>query len=140
MASRLSSKELRARALSREKTATVRPKPGKASAETPPEDEYATGSNAPTTGERFSVADSALTGIDLEMREGAWVTPGPATRTILRGPIQPLREQAAVLLARGLGSYGPYPARPVPSEPGRKNHRLEHLSALPASKLIKTAA
>ncbi|WP_244500832.1 helix-turn-helix domain-containing protein, partial [Methyloceanibacter marginalis] len=29
----------------------TRPKPGKAAAETPPEDEYATGSNAPTTGE-----------------------------------------------------------------------------------------
>lgn len=51
MASRLTSKELRARAFARRKTAPAGPKPGKKKDETPPEDAYATGSNAPTTGE-----------------------------------------------------------------------------------------
>lgn len=51
MASRLTSKELRARSYARQKTPPARAKSSKAKAETPAEDAYATGSNAPTTGE-----------------------------------------------------------------------------------------
>ncbi|HEU0114195.1 MAG TPA: C-terminal binding protein [Thermomicrobiales bacterium] len=38
------------------------------------------------------------------LREGAWVKHGPATRTILRGPIQPLREQTLGIV--GFGRIG----------------------------------
>jgi transcriptional regulator with XRE-family HTH domain len=51
MASRLTSKELRARALARQKPAPAASKPSKRKDEASSEDTYATGSNAPTTGE-----------------------------------------------------------------------------------------
>jgi len=51
MASRLTSKELRARALERQEAGSPRRKPSKAKDEPTTEDTYATGSNAPTTGE-----------------------------------------------------------------------------------------
>jgi D-3-phosphoglycerate dehydrogenase / 2-oxoglutarate reductase len=38
------------------------------------------------------------------LREGAWVEHGPATRRILRGPIQPLREQTLGIV--GFGRIG----------------------------------
>src|SRR4051794_6638529 len=41
---------------------------------------------------------------DRSLREGAWVTHGPATRHILRGPIQPLREQTLGIV--GFGRIG----------------------------------
>jgi D-3-phosphoglycerate dehydrogenase len=41
---------------------------------------------------------------DRSLREGAWVTHGPATRRILRGPIQPLREQTLGIV--GFGRIG----------------------------------
>ena len=41
---------------------------------------------------------------DRSLREGAWVQHGPATRTILRGPIQPLREQTLGIV--GFGRIG----------------------------------
>jgi D-3-phosphoglycerate dehydrogenase len=41
---------------------------------------------------------------DRSLREGAWVEHGPATRRILRGPIQPLREQT--LGIAGFGRIG----------------------------------
>jgi D-3-phosphoglycerate dehydrogenase / 2-oxoglutarate reductase len=41
---------------------------------------------------------------DRALREGAWVEHGPATRRILRGPIQPLREQ--ILGIVGFGRIG----------------------------------
>lgn len=60
------------------------------------------------------VADHALSMIlalnrriveqDRSLREGAWVKHGPATRTILRGPIQPLREQTVGIV--GFGRIG----------------------------------
>jgi len=51
MASRLTSKELRARSYARQKTRPGRAKPSKTKDEARSEDIYATGSNAPTTGE-----------------------------------------------------------------------------------------
>lgn len=60
------------------------------------------------------VADHALSMIlalnrriveqDRSLREGAWVKHGPATRTILRGPVQPLREQTVGVI--GFGRIG----------------------------------
>lgn len=41
---------------------------------------------------------------DRALREGAWVEHGPATRRILRGPIQPLREQTLGII--GFGRIG----------------------------------
>src|SRR5829696_2711183 len=41
---------------------------------------------------------------DRALREGAWVEHGPATRRILHGPIQPLREQTLGIV--GLGRIG----------------------------------
>ena len=41
---------------------------------------------------------------DRALREGAWVEHGPATRRILRGPVQPLREQTLGLV--GFGRIG----------------------------------
>ena len=41
---------------------------------------------------------------DRALREGAWVEHGPATRRILRGPIQPLREQTLGIV--GFGRIG----------------------------------
>ena len=41
---------------------------------------------------------------DRSLREGAWVEHGPATRRILRGPIQPLREQTLGIV--GFGRIG----------------------------------
>jgi D-3-phosphoglycerate dehydrogenase len=41
---------------------------------------------------------------DRSLREGAWVQHGPATRRILRGPIQPLREQTLGIV--GFGRIG----------------------------------
>ena len=41
---------------------------------------------------------------DRALREGAWVAHGPATRRILRGPIQPLREQTLGII--GFGRIG----------------------------------
>jgi D-3-phosphoglycerate dehydrogenase len=41
---------------------------------------------------------------DRSLREGAWVEHGPATRAILRGPIQPLREQTLGIV--GFGRIG----------------------------------
>jgi D-3-phosphoglycerate dehydrogenase len=41
---------------------------------------------------------------DRSLREGAWVTHGPATRRILRGPIHPLREQTLGIV--GFGRIG----------------------------------
>ena len=41
---------------------------------------------------------------DRSLREGAWVAHGPATRRILRGPIQPLREQTLGII--GFGRIG----------------------------------
>ncbi len=41
---------------------------------------------------------------DRSLREGAWVKHGPATRTILRGPIHPLREQTVGII--GFGRIG----------------------------------
>lgn len=60
------------------------------------------------------VADHALSMIlalnrriveqDRALREGAWVEHGPATRRILRGPVQPLREQTLGII--GFGRIG----------------------------------
>ncbi len=60
------------------------------------------------------VADHALSMIlalnrriveqDRALREGAWVEHGPATRRILRGPVQPLREQTLGIV--GFGRIG----------------------------------
>jgi D-3-phosphoglycerate dehydrogenase len=41
---------------------------------------------------------------DRSLREGAWVEYGPATRSILRGPVQPLREQTLGIV--GFGRIG----------------------------------
>src|SRR3954465_9222941 len=41
---------------------------------------------------------------DRSLRQGAWVEHGPATRRILRGPIQPLREQTLGIV--GFGRIG----------------------------------
>lgn len=41
---------------------------------------------------------------DRALREGAWIEHGPATRTILRGPIEPLREQTLGIV--GFGRIG----------------------------------
>lgn len=41
---------------------------------------------------------------DRSLREGAWVEHGPATRRILRGPVQPLREQTLGII--GFGRIG----------------------------------
>jgi len=41
---------------------------------------------------------------DRSLREGAWVEHGPSTRRILRGPIQPLREQTLGIV--GFGRIG----------------------------------
>jgi D-3-phosphoglycerate dehydrogenase / 2-oxoglutarate reductase len=41
---------------------------------------------------------------DRALREGAWVEHGPATRRILRGPVQPLREQTLGIV--GFGRIG----------------------------------
>ncbi|MFN8590196.1 MAG: C-terminal binding protein [Thermomicrobiales bacterium] len=60
------------------------------------------------------VADHALSMIlalnrriveqDRSLREGAWVEHGPATRNILRGPVEPLREQTLGIV--GFGRIG----------------------------------
>lgn len=42
--------------------------------------------------------------LDRSLREGAWVQHGPATRNILRGPVQPLREQTLGII--GFGRIG----------------------------------
>jgi phosphoglycerate dehydrogenase-like enzyme len=41
---------------------------------------------------------------DRALREGAWVEHGPSTRRILRGPVQPLREQTLGIV--GFGRIG----------------------------------